>query len=74
MTNFYRVNLTNEEGEVLGCYTVGMKMEFDIEDLNAEPQHTTYMTNVAGEPVANIHELADEIQHDIEATEKFNNH
>lgn len=54
-----KLTLTDNEGLVLGEYSIGGKREFDIEDLDAMPEHDVYLED--GEQI----DLNDVVKRDI---------
>ena len=42
MTKHLKLTLTDEEGIILDAWTIGEKVEYDIEDLDIEPEHNYY--------------------------------
>jgi len=37
-----KLTLTNDDGEIICFWSIGHKIDFDIEDLDADPEHNYY--------------------------------
>lgn len=57
-----KLTLTDDDGIVLEVWTIGDKREYDIEDLDAEPEHDFYTEDMFNFHSGNYRHIGESIQ------------